>query len=215
VSLVVPYAVVPAGRLPPPAGATGREVSLVTEGSLGLLYEERERPPARTRDEMVAFAQLVGEIAASGPALPVRYGTVLDGLAEARTLLLERAPQWHDRLSFVADHVELLVHVYDDRAPRPSAPAPGSGREYLLSRAAARRHADALYDGLAAALAPHCRDVRRLRGSDEVRAACLVAADATVDLREALESWAAAQQGTRVTTTGPWPPFTFAEEDQP
>ena len=212
-SVLVPYAVVPADRLPPSAGAAGAAPRTVAEGEVALVYDEREEPPGTSRSELLAFAKVLEAVAAETPTLPVRFGTVLQDLGEARDLLRERAVEWQERLSQVAGHVELLVHAYDDRAPRPTPPSDGGGREYLMSRAAARRHTDTMYDDLTAALAPHCREIRRLRADHEVRLACLVPSHGTDGLRTALGSWAGAGEGRRVTTTGPWPPFTFAEED--
>ena len=74
---------------------------------------------------------------------------------------------------------------------QPTAPAaPGSGREYLMSRAAARRHAEAMYDDLTAGLSAHCRESRRLQASEEIRVACLVPAGDTESFLAAVESWA-------------------------
>ena len=214
-SVLLPYAVVPADRLPPSAGATGGGLLTVVEGSVALVCEERDQGPSPSRGELVAFAKVLQALGADRPALPVRFGTVLEDLTEARELLRTREAQWRERLSYVAGHVELLVHLYDDRAPRPTPPSTGSGRDYLLSRAEARRHTDAMSEEVAALLAPHCRETRRLPGRDEVRVACLVRDEGTDKLRLALDGWVAARAGRHVTTTGPWSPFTFAEEDTP
>lgn len=224
-SALVLYAVVPAVRLPPAAGATvvgHAGLATLAEGSVAVVYAERDRAPARTREEMLGFARVVQDLATDGPVLPVRFGTVLDDLEGLRRLLREREAQWQARLSHVAGHVELLVHAYDDRAPRPSSPSRGTGRDYLLSRAAAQRHAEAMHAELLEELAAHCREVRRLPATGEVRrlpatgevrVACLVASDGIGKLRRGAESWAEAREGRRTTVTGPWPPFSFAEED--
>ena len=70
-----------------------------------------------------------------------------------------------------------------------------------------------VYDDLTAGLSAHCRESRRLQASEEVRVACLVPAGETGSFLAAVESWAGAQQGRRVTTTGPWPPFSFTEKE--
>jgi Gas vesicle synthesis protein GvpL/GvpF len=218
-SVLVLYAVVLAGRLPPPAGATGGglpRLSVLSEGPVAVLYEEREEAPAADRPELLAFARTAQAVAADGPALPVRFGTVLDDLEDLRRLLRERGDGWQERLSYVDGHVEVVVHASDEQAPRPTpASKGGSGRDYLMSRAAARLHTETMHDELAAALGAHCREIRRLPGEDEVRLACLLASGDTDKLRSTLESWAGAQEGRAARTTGPWPPFTFAEEDRP
>ena len=127
-----------------------------------------------------------------------------------QNISLERLMQ---ALVSLDQHVEIVVHAQDAAAPAPTPAAPGSGREYLMSRAAARRHAEAMYDDLTAGLSAHCRESRRLQASEEVRVACLVPAGETESVLAAVESWAGAQQGRRVTTTGPWPPFSFTEKE--
>lgn len=211
-SAIALLAIVPADRV----ASAPDGYAVVRHGDLAALYEEREERPATDREALLAFGRTVTEVSAAGPALPVRYGTVVDSVAELCDLLEERQQEWLERLSVVGGHVELLVHVNDVRAPAPTQPergTPGAGREYLLSRAAARRHGDSLFEDLAAQVEPHCRELRRLRGTSEVRVACLVPADGVAGLRAAVEAWAGADEGRRVTTTGPWPPFSFTEKE--
>jgi hypothetical protein len=215
VSVLLLYAIVPADRVPPSAGSPGG-LSVLAHRSVAALYDERDEPPSTSREELVEFGRAVTEIWTAAPCLPVRYGTVLASREQLRELLEQREEEWRERLLVVAGNAELLVHVRDESAPRLAQPArgePGAGREYLLSRAAARRHTESMLEDLTAHLAPHCRELRQLRASDEVRLACLVPAEDTDKFRAALDAWAAAQDSRRVTVTGPWPPFSFTEED--
>lgn len=203
------YAVVPAEPHSPPPG-----LAVMGRAGVAVLYEEREERPSADRDEVLAFGRVVSEVAASGPVLPVRYGTVVQTADELEALLAEREEDWHKRLGVVRGHVELVVHVTDAAAPAKAPAAAGAGREYLLSRASAHRHAEELFAELVTALGSHCREVRRLPGSDEVRVACLVPSDGVEELRASLEAWARAQGGRSARVTGPWPPFSFTEEDE-
>lgn len=208
-------AIVPADRLPPSAVTSG-DHSVLTKGDLAVLYVEREARPSADREELLAFADAVTRISAAVPALPVRFGTGLDNLAELEDLLGQRQEEWLERLSVVAGHVEVLVTVQDDSTPSPTQPVrgePGAGREYLLSRAAARRHTETLLEDLEACLEPHCTELRRLRESGEIQVACLVPSDGVEKLRAAIDGWAGPREGLRVRTTGPWPPFSFTEKE--
>ncbi len=214
-SVLLLYALVPADRTPPSAEATGG-LSVLAHGSVAALYDERDERPSTSREDLLAFGRSITEISASGPALPVRYGTVLESLSDLEALLDEREQEWRERLGAVAGHSEVVVHVRDENTPplaRPARGVPGAGREYLMSRAAARRHTETTLEELEAQVAPHCTEVRRLRETDEIRIACLVPRDDVDELRSAVGSWAEAQDGRRVTTTGPWPPFSFTERD--
>ena len=214
-SVYLLLALVPAERLPPSAGTPGGP-GVLAHGGVAALYEERDGRPSADREELLAFGGRVTEISATVPTLPVRFGTVLAGLTELRDLLEERQAEWLERLSVVAGHVEVLVDVRDEHAPLPAHPVrgePGAGREYLMSRAAARRHAEAVLEDLEEQLGPHCSELRRLRDSGEIRVACLVPSDGVEKLRAAIDSWAGPQQGLRVRTSGPWPPFSFTEKE--
>lgn len=208
------YAVVPADWEPPASGSASGALSMTSGAPVAVLYEERAEMPPTGRDELLRFGRVVTEVAQSGPALPVRFGTAVGTLDELDELIDERAASWEKRLSAVRGHVEVVVHVVDDTAPAKAPAARGSGRDYLLTRASAHRHAEELFEDLASAVAPHCREVRRLSGSDEVRVACLVPAGAVDELRSVLETWTATRDGRRSRVTGPWPPFSFTEEDE-
>lgn len=207
------YAVVPTDWRPSSSADTTAGLSMLTGSSVALLYDERERPPTGEREELLAFGRVVNDLAKDGPLLPVRFGTMVESIDELREVLDERSEHWEKRLAVVRGHVEMLVHVVDASAPVRTPAAPGSGREYLLSRAGAHRHAEDLFEGLASAVAPFCGEVRRLAGSDELRVACLVQADAVDGFRSALDAWSAAQEGRQSSVTGPWPPFSFTEEE--
>lgn len=204
------YAVVPAEPQSPHPG-----LSVLSGAEVAVLYEERGELPSTDRDEVLAFGRVVSEVAArGGPMLPVRYGTVVQTADDLVALLAEREEDWHQRLAVVRGHVELVVRVTDAAAPAKAPAVAGAGREYLLSRASAHRHAEELFAELASALVPCCREVRRLPGSDELRVACLVPSDAVEDLRASLETWTGARDGRSARVTGPWPPFSFTEEDE-
>jgi hypothetical protein len=205
------YAVVPAGA-PVDAPATLARLDL---GSVGVLYEERDRPPSAEEADLLSFGGVVQVLASTSPVLPVRFGTTLPDLAGLELLMEERGPGWRQRLDAVEGHVEMVVHARDTGRPAPTAPSSGevTGTQYLLSRAAVARHDAELVDSLTDTIRTVVTETRVLRGHDESRVACLVAADRVVALRAALQQWAAAVEGRSVEVTGPWPPFSFTEPE--
>lgn len=210
------YALVPAVPPPTPTGARGERLAVIAEGDVAAVCEERADRPAPREDEVVGFAKVVSGLASRGPVLPMRFGTVLESTIEIRDHLRERGPEWSRRLEAVRGHVEMLVHVQDATAPVPAPPSRGSsGREYLMSRAAVRRHADALSEDLASSLGPHCRELRRLPGSGHLRMACLVPVGESEKLQDRVHAWAGGAPGRTTYVTGPWPPFSFTGEENP
>ena len=205
------YAVVPAGA---PVDAP-LALDRLDIGSVGVLYEERERPPSADRSDLLSFGEVVQDLASTSPVLPVRFGTTLPDLAGLRELADERAADWVQRLDAVDGHVEIVAHAAAGR-PVPTEPSPPhevSGTEYLMSRAAALRWERELLDSLLNAIRPFASETRVLRGRQEARVACLVATDRVAALRAALQRWAEAADGRHVEATGPWPPFSFAEPE--
>lgn len=206
------YAVVPAGWQAPTDHASIARLSLVRGDEVAVLYDEPGNDPGTGRDDLVAYGQVLTDLAATGPILPIRYGTAVGTLEDLRQTLEQRAPAWRARLAAVADHAEMIVHVLDGRArPGPETPS-SSGRDYLMSKVNAHRSGRALYDDLAAAVAPYVSELRRLGNDAELRVACLVPRRDLDPFRAAVERWSASREDRRTRVTGPWPPFSFTEE---
>ena len=182
-------------------------------GPVAAVYEEREAPLPRDRESMLEFAAGVRTLAEHLPLLPVRYGTEVADVDALAELLAENADTWRGRLDVVRGHVELVVHVSEPEAPVPTPSGGGSGREYLLSRAAVLRHETSLVEEVERALGETARECRALRDVGRgVRVACLVPEDGRRAFDSALASWVGARDGRHVEVTGPWPPFSFTEE---
>jgi hypothetical protein len=209
------YAVVPSARPIPPGGEPGTGLRLARGGAVGVLYSELDAPPSADRSEILAFGEVLKQLSETGPALPVRFPTVLPDLADLQSLLRERELAWARRLAVVEGHVELIVHAHDgeEAAPPPAAADSATGRDYLMARASFIRDREEQQTALVGILRPQCREIRLLRSAKGFRLACLVPEGAVDGLREAAEHWAAASHSRRVATSGPWPPFSFTEEE--
>lgn len=211
------YAVVPTEA---PAPST-LPLERFDAGPVGVLYEERDALPSAGQADLLSFGEAVQVLASTSPVLPVRFGTTLPDLAGLQELVDQRGAAWRRRLDAVDGCVELVVHARDSSTGRPSVPDASddvTGTEYLLSRAAVLRHDTELVESVSAAVRPVAKELtvlRGLRGEQEARIACLVAADAVPALRAALEQWTAASGDRHAEVTGPWPPFSFTEAEDP
>lgn len=207
------YAVVPRDWNPAGQPASTTELSVLRGEQLAVLYDEIESAPDKSPQEIVAFGRALTELGAAGPMLPVRYGTTVADLEELRLTMEQRADEWRRRLAAVAGHVEMIVHIAEE-APAGTDTAPGTGREYLMAKVRAHTWARDRYDELLDAVGPHVRDVRRLvdrRGG--LRIAFLVPQSELDRFHGALDGAAAGHGASRTQVTGPWPPFSFAEEE--
>lgn len=178
---------------------------------------------ARRHDEVV---RAVGEQAA---VLPLRFGTVVADAAAGRRLLAERAGRAHALLDHVRAHREWGVRVTEDE-PAAERPAPEdgprpTGTEYLARRRSAREaeqrrreHTTALLSEAFDALGRHAGDSVRRHGR---QGALLDGAFLVERAREELFfaevrrlAGELAEQGLRLDTTGPWPPYSFARLEE-
>jgi hypothetical protein len=148
------------------------------------------------------------------PVLPLRFGTVLDGVEAAERLLgarHEEALAWLDR---VDGRTEWGVRVR--AVEREPVDLDGmSGTAYLAQRRqrmsaadAARRGAETLHAALArSATESTCRD---LAGDLLLEAAYLVGSDAGHDFHAEVQRLAG-ELGLAAEITGPWPPYSFTK----
>ena len=218
----------------------GGQVELYTDGSVGALVEavEIDRPLGRRRD-LVAHSTVLNTMAAHGPVLPMRFGSVVDGeravvdelLAPQQEHFLEMLDQVAGRVQFtlrahyVLDTV-LAEIVAGDREiaqlRRETADLPEDATHFkrirlgeLVSKAVdARRRADA--DDLISRIAPLVEDwvAREVAGMDTMADyALLVSSDKQGELEAAAEVLAAELDGrVRLSLAGPMAVFDFVPE---
>ena len=212
--MLVLYAVVPARHPSPAAGTTGQPLDVVSDGPVGVVVEQRDEPLPADRPTLLAFGETVQRLAEATTVLPVRFGTTVPDREALRQLLRENAARWQARLQAVTDKVEMVVHADVGEALPDPAGDRASGRAYLLARADAVHRAEAVTAGLLAALRPVSHEQRLLRGrGGETRVACLVGQAEVQRVERALADWSSAGEGRTAHITGPWPPFSFTEEE--
>ncbi|MBW3619313.1 MAG: GvpL/GvpF family gas vesicle protein [Actinobacteria bacterium] len=179
-----------------------------------------------------AHDAILAALAAEGPVLPLRLGTLLPDDAAVTAVLAANTVELTDELDRVAGHHEWAVTVH--RIDTPAAATaevpeagPVSGRAYLEARLAQlgarahRRDARArLADELHAALATTAVDADRVstRPLEDVappllHGVYLVTDDALPRFDEAVEALRADHPEAVIDVSGPWPPYHFTTVD--
>jgi hypothetical protein len=159
-------------------------------------------------DSLWRHEELVESLMETRDLLPVRFGTLLadeDAVAHA---VGERAAQLAAQLERIRGAVELALRV-DDRADAPrTRTGHTTGREYMRLQAGRVRSGRLVHDELAVL----ARDTVMLPGPELVRAAYLVERDGVDDFVTRVRHLQAANRELDLICTGPWPPYSFAEE---
>jgi hypothetical protein len=177
-------------------------------GGVAVRYEETA--PASDRTALLAHGQRVVALVERVPLLPIRYGTTLPSVDELRAVVTEHADGWRRQLARLAGRSELVVHL--DPATRAETTQPDeSGPAYLHRRMAQVQRQDRALDDVRALLAPWSVDTCLL--TDRRRLAVLVERLDVDAACEAVAEWGLPQPDLDVLVTGPWPPFSFCEED--
>ncbi|HEY9291071.1 MAG TPA: GvpL/GvpF family gas vesicle protein, partial [Microlunatus sp.] len=203
--MIRPYAVVPADWNPRASDDQTVELSVLRGEDVAVVYGELEQAPDRTPDQIIAFGRTLTAMAASGPMLPIRYGTVAADLDLLRQMMQDRTEEWRRRLVAVAGHVEMIVHM--DRAAQSATThmPPANGREYLMAKVRAHSWGHDRYDEVLDAVGDHVHDVRRLGSSDEhLRIALLVPESELERFQEAVGRLSQRRGSYPTQITGPW-----------
>ena len=113
------YAIVPAGTelSADLAGLDDQRVGVVRSGAVGAVVGSvpSDRPLGR-RSDLIAHMRVVDVLAASGPTIPVRFGSVLGDVAEVESeLLAANTAYFGDVLAYVSGRHQFIVRGrYDE-----------------------------------------------------------------------------------------------------
>lgn len=234
--------IVPAGtRLPALPGAdAGGLLLLACEQVAALVHVVPADQPLGTRADLVTYSTVLDAVAAHGPVVPVRFGSVLAGREDVVTeLLAPNHERFADLLSGLAGRVQFTVRArYEQEvvlaevlAERPDIAAlreqtrdqPEEASYYarvrqgeLISQAVEDKRAvdgQALLD----AMAPHAVSyhVREGSGPDHLsEVSFLVSSDERAAFEDAAEALAEMLHArARVRLLGPLAPYDFVPED--
>jgi hypothetical protein len=222
------YAIL-ARETPLPAGLrgiAGAPVALVPYRALAAATSPLEHgSPHPTPQNVWRHEAVVEVLRSQGPALPVRFGTVLADAAAVAHALAARYDVLAADLARLGDKVEFSLSVLwdppstprEDQAPSMKAQSPGS--RYLHARlaayrreAAVRERARALARELDRELSVHALESRctvlptpRL----VVRAAYLLEPGRVPAFQDTFAQLRQAHPDLRLLLSGPWPPYRF------
>jgi hypothetical protein len=207
------YAVVPAGAVVPDLTGIGGAALEVVEGAgAALVVEDCPSAPTVSAQTALTFADVLGQIAATTPLLPVRFPTSMPSRDAVRDELAVRGDAWTRRLRELDGLAEVSIRPqWSEPRADHGRDRPVSGAAYLRERAAAAKRAEERLAGVAAVAAGWSTDVRTIRSRDGERLAALVDPADVPALRAALADWQEHDPGRHVELAGPWPPFTFVE----
>jgi hypothetical protein len=185
------------------AAAPRPPLRAVRSGGLSALCAEAVEHEV-TPEALWRHDALLEELMEERAILPVRYGTLVADDAAAERALAERRDELAAGLERVRGAVELALRV-EERRP---GPAGATGRDYLRAKAARMETARSLH----AQLAELARADDKQPGRELLRAAYLVDRDAVADFVARVQRLQREHPELALLCTGPWPPYSFAEE---
>jgi hypothetical protein len=197
------------------------------DGAVAIVGEMRRRPAASTTN-LRQYAAIVESIAARVPAiLPVRFGTTFDEVAELTLALRSRGAATRQRLRAVHRRAQMTIRLVgsdpDDGRSRGQTPMTSragvrprnratQGTQYLHERLAVLRTAREVPE-----LAPIRPAIRRFVKDERVERRNGVATvhhlipRAMAERYRAAVERAAEESGVRLTVSGPFAPYAFAD----
>ncbi len=224
------------GATPLPPGIRGLQdapLGLVQWRELAAAVSLYAGPaPEPVLDVLLGHEAVVEALCGCGPALPVRFGTVLASEEVVEQALVSQYRALLDDLERVGNKVELGLTILWEAPARKeegsalSQPLPlrpsgssGPGTSYLQGRLARyqqelaeQRQMRVLLTGLQRALQPYTLEQRYrtwLEPRPAIRAAYLVQPGQVQEVQRAIEAERQARPDLRWLVSGPWPPYSF------
>jgi hypothetical protein len=204
-------------------GISRQPLSLVRAGTAFVVVEKAEAHEA-TPPAIVAYDRVIRRIARLSPAtLPLRFGSTAPDRAAVQALVTPVAALVEHSFERVRNAVQFTMRVSGRRAPKvrrsgssrgaAAKRSLGPGTRWLAERIAVHRVPE--IENLTEATRTWVREVRVERHD---RPPLLATVYHLVSKRD-VRAWRAAHEravaelpsGVTVTTTGPWPPYAFAE----
>jgi hypothetical protein len=156
-----------------------------------------------------------------GPVLPARFGTAFTTPKDVELELRAREEALLVALARVTNRVELGVRAFfpsssEDAVSSSGEEPPGAGRAYLERRRGTEEQKRAAATVIHSALAPLAADNRRhglATPQGVMTGAYLVDVSAVSAFRRRVGALEAELPQIRIICTGPWPPYSFVEQD--
>lgn len=177
--------------------------------------------------DLVAYSRVLAHVHGQTTVVPLRFGSVLADAAAVHAYLADNTAAYLQLLARLRGTEELAVRLLvpaaeasPPQAPPPTAAA-GAGAAYLRARqlhhahaehrqAAGERRADWLRQNLLPYALSHQVELIQQGDSLAVAAAFLIRRGGAASLRARARELAA-KEALKLTVSGPFPPFSFAE----
>jgi hypothetical protein len=210
------YAVVPSDATPTDReGLTGQRLEIIRSALAAVIVEECANDFRATKENSLAFAEIICDLATAAPVLPIRFPTTLATRSTVLAQLQTSETAWHHRLNDLQGLCEVVIRAQWPEPEQEGADASrSSGTSYLLGRAAALQKRDASIADIRELVSDWAREIKVLPSQHGIRIACLVAKDDIPQLREAVLGWQHAGDHRQVVVSGPWPPFSFVVDQE-
>jgi Gas vesicle synthesis protein GvpL/GvpF len=205
----------PAAHVPTAEGLADQPLRLVSTPDVGAVCSEHDPGEFEpTPDALWRHDQIVEAAMAQGPVLPARFGTTFIDADALRTTLERDRVRLRRQLERLRGCVELAVRV---SPPTSDAASPSTGQEYIHARLDDRRARRALAEQTLAPLASHAVRSRTPGPVPDTRtltASFLVRAAEVDEFADRVRVLAERHSELVFSCTGPWPPYSFAEEEE-
>jgi hypothetical protein len=183
----------------------------VYAGPLVAIVSDHDDAPDPAVGTLWEYEQTVERIAQLVPIVPARFGGVLDDDAAVVEMLEAKCETLLAALGQVRGAVELALRAMWQQPPEPDS---HTGASYMRARLDLRRRARTIADELMP-LGQLSRSIRcKLPANPQqpLRCAYLVDRDAVAEFTASVEQLDEQLPGVDLVCTGPWPPYSFAEE---
>jgi hypothetical protein len=123
-----------------------------------------------------------------------------------------QATAWESALTSIGNCRELTIHIDESGLIDPAPAAGSTGTQYVMTRVQRQRQLTAIISELRGASGGLARDTRVLAETPDLRVAVLLDADAVNPFLDRLRNATELLEGRSIRVSGPWPPFTFAQQ---
>lgn len=214
-SVLYVYAITDSLARPRGTGLHGAPLQRIESRPLAGIASEHAIAPELDEGMLWEHEQVVEDLMSMGTILPLRFGSSVEHAEALIAMLAERSEEFLAALERVRGAVEISVRAEVSVAPTKDPPRPRTGTAYLLRRAEEeRRERDAaeLVHQPLAAMAKGCVPPTGTYDRRQFKAAYLVEESGVEAFGNRVGELNADLEGVRVSSTGPWPPYSFVAE---
>jgi hypothetical protein len=194
------------------AGLRDRPLRTVRGGLLTAIVSDHDGGAPRADAETLwHHERIVERLAASQPILPARFASILDDDDAVIEMLQARREQLTAVLAHTRGAVELALRAMWEQPPEPDAQ---TGTGYMHARLELRQRAREVAAQLMplGKLSRNTRCELPARPREPLRCAYLVDRELVSEFVASVEELDQRLSDVEILCTGPWPPYSFAQE---